>query len=85
MLVVSFVLHLSLVKTALSTMTCDEVAGKRFLVGGYDVGCENPANAAWIYGMGMSGLLLYGAGIPLGSFLVVWRRKSRLNEANIRR
>jgi len=83
-IVVSFVLHLSLVKTSLSVMTCDEVAGKRFLVGDYDVECSDPANAGWIYGLGMSGLLLYGAGIPLGSFLVMWRRRDRLQDASIR-
>merc|ERR1711903_369239 len=66
-------------------MTCDEIAGKRLLVGDYDVDCDDPANTGWIYGMGLSGLLLYGAGIPLGSFIVMWRRRARLSEASIRR
>jgi len=83
-LVSCFVLHLSLSKTSLSLLTCVQLApGHSYLLGDLDIAC-NSARGIVLASVGSAGLVLYGFGIPLGSFLVLWYRRKRLDDAKVK-
>lgn len=83
-IVIAFLMHLTLTRVALSMLTCDEVAGKRFLVGDYSVDCDDPANHGWMYGVGIPALLIYGGGIPAVGFTVLWLQRKQLHMKRVR-
>jgi hypothetical protein len=82
-LVVCFVLHLSMTKTALSLLTCTQLApGHPYLLGDLNIACGS-AEGGRLFIVGLTGILLYALGIPACSFLVLWQRRARLQEPTI--
>jgi hypothetical protein len=82
-IVAGFLLHLSLTRVALSLLTCESIQDESFLVGDYSVDCNDPANLAWMYGVGVTSLLVYGVGIPMCGFLVLWVHRTKLHLTRI--
>ena len=80
LVVMGFVLHLGLAKSALALMTCENVDGQRFLVGDYNINCGSPENQRWMYGIGIPALLVYGFGIPMASGAILWKHRHNLHE-----
>jgi len=80
LVVMGFVLHLGLAKSALALMTCENVDGQRFLVGDYNINCGSPENQRWMYGIGIPALVVYGFGIPLASGAILWKHRHNLHE-----
>ncbi len=83
-LVGSFLLHLSLTKTSLGTLTCVQLApGKYYLLGDFNISCSSEE---WtpLAAIGMCGLLLYGVGIPFSSWALLWKHRDDLRIARIK-
>ena len=83
-LVCGFLLHLSLTKTALSTLTCVQLApGRPYLLGDLDIACSSQEWGS-LLAVGTTALLGYGLGIPLGSLALLWHYRAQLQRAHIK-
>ncbi len=84
-LVACFLLHLGLSKAALSLITCTELApGRRFLAGDVNVPCSG-SQWSHMQGIGITGALLYGAGIPAIGGGLLWSHRRTLQSEDTRR
>jgi len=84
LLVCGFLLHLSLTKTALGTLTCVQLApGRSYLLGDLDISCSRGEWGA-LAAVGTAALLVYGLGIPLGSLALLWRHRGHMQRAGVK-
>jgi len=84
-IVILFLLHILLLKTALELFTCDELhQGNKFLEADYRIQCWKGTHTSWSLTLGLSMLIVYGLGIPLGAFAAVYRVRHHLGDAEAR-
>ena len=83
LIVVLFLVHISLVRSAASLLACTTVAESRRLVADLDVECGAPNHVAWAAGMGAPLLLVVlSAPLATGAFL---RRLSNAGKLDAKR
>jgi hypothetical protein len=82
-----FLLHTSLSKTALQLFTCVslDASGRTFLVQDINVECSDAAHVMWMYSVGLPALVVYGAGIPMVSLLLLRARRASLESKDTQR
>merc|ERR1712096_20740 len=73
MLVATFMLHLQLVRTALSFFVCEDVGGDSFFSKDTRIECDSEVHVMWKYGLGLPMFVIYGLGIPLSKGLLLKR------------
>ena len=78
LLVMCFVLHLGLTRSALSLFTCRMIGGRSFLVGDVQISCDDPSHRSWMYGIGVPGFVLYGCGITAACVSLLWVHRATL-------
>merc|ERR1711881_255475 len=85
-IVTLFLLHPTLTKICLDLLTCQTIPGKEgtFLVADLQVQCNTSESAPFMYGIGVSFLLLYAIGIPLAAGFRLYQLRDHLHEAAVR-
>jgi len=76
-MILLFLLHIVLTRTALELFVCtDDVQDRSFLVADPRLECFRKGHTGWFVVAGFGGLLVYGAGIPSLSALLVLKGKN---------
>ena len=82
MIVFSYLLYVMLVKQGLEFFTCVSLDGRNsYLEADVTVKCWEGQHSTWAYGLGSLMAVGYGLGIPLLSFIVLYRKRDKLDEA----
>eukprot|EP00947_MAST-08B_sp_MAST-8B-sp1_P003809 g3809.t1 len=85
---VLFVIHLMMVRTALDFFVCKDIAKEsscpgdkiKFLEADPTVRCWEGDHTLWALGLGLPMLLVYGGGIPASAFAILYHRRKKLQE-----
>ena len=74
-----FLAYPSVTKTFMRHLSCDAIGDRFYLSTQYSIECYTPEHLTYSY-LAVAALLVYGVGIPLGAFLVLYVYRNRLYE-----
>ena len=74
-----FLAYPTTVKALMRVLSCDKVGTKYYISTEYQIECYTQKHNVYSFLSGTA-LVLYGVGIPLGAFAVLWRYRNRLYE-----
>jgi len=81
MTLVCYIMYPTLVRFPFELLQCRELDGSLYLQRDLQEICyvKGSRHFTYLFGLAIPALLIYAIGIPIGSFLVLWRARNRLN------
>eukprot|EP00741_Cyanophora_paradoxa_P012158 tig00020603_g11746.t1 len=81
-----YLVHPQITQKMFKLFSCRDLGGGRsFLQQDMQVDCNTLAFRLWQWGIGAPAILLYGFGIPVAAFVVMYRNRHRLDDAGFKR
>ena len=87
MIVVLFLAHFTLTKSALKMFSCRELVDGipgTYLLSDLSVRCDAPLSVGWMLGVGVPGFIVWGLGIPIAAYYVLFVRRNILAKRSVR-
>ncbi len=79
-----FIIHPNIVQTMFNNFNCKEIEGEKRAQQDYTVKCGQKIHQFWSYSVAMPSIIVWGLGIPLFAFILMYRERKKLDKVEVK-
>ncbi len=79
-----FFVHPNIIQLVFETFYCLDIDGEQRLKYDLDIKCYKGSHYYWAYGVAIPGMIVWGFGIPLFAFFLLFREQDKIDKIEVR-